>query len=112
MSEPKKVSESTKVWSIKRVKFSLGKDMCTNILFLHALFDVMQLREFMVSEKEEPWSILRTMQFFDNKLLSGTDPESTEQDVILAGERSVICLYGGKANDSLDSLRYTNFAKK
>lgn len=37
MGKPKKASISAKMRNIKRAKFSLGKDVCTNILFLHAI---------------------------------------------------------------------------
>ena len=35
--EPKPSARGTRVWHMKRVKDQLGRDVCTNLLFLHAI---------------------------------------------------------------------------
>ena len=112
MGEPKKASISAKMWNIKRAKFSLGKDVCTNILFLHTILGCDTTSRIHGIGKGGALKHFEVNTIFRQQASVFMDPESTQQDVILAGERSIICLYGGKADDSLDVLRYTRFCQK
>ncbi len=38
--------------------------------------------------------------------------ESTQEDVIAAGEKALVCLYNGKPGDNLDALRYKRNCEK
>jgi len=42
---------------------------------------------------------------FDNE-------DATKCDIIAAGEKSLVCLYNGQSDKSLDSLRYSRFCQK
>ena len=37
---------------------------------------------------------------------------ATQTDIMLAEEKSIVCLYGGKESDTLDYLRYIHFVQK
>ena len=44
-------------------------------------------------------------EVFNNK-------DATKSDIIVAGEKSLVCLYNGRSEESLDSLRYSRFCQK
>ena len=44
-------------------------------------------------------------EVFDNE-------DATKSDIIAVGEKAIVCLYNGRSDESLDSLRYWRFCQK
>ena len=112
-SEPKSRARGpTKFLDIKYSKSKLGPALCEAILFIHALlgcdttsrlFSIgkgVALQEF---KKEERFQFLS--QTFSR-------PSSTREEIIAAGEESLLIVYGGKGCTTLDKLRLTRFCEK
>ena len=38
--------------------------------------------------------------------------DATKSDIIAVGEKALVCLYNGRSDESLDSLRYSRFCQK
>ena len=69
--EPKANARGTRVWHMKRVKDQLGRDVCTNLLFLHAITGCHTTsRLYGVGIRQQPSRNLRTHHTSENKLMS------------------------------------------
>ncbi len=111
--EPKQsMKKQLKVWNIRLVKGVLGNNICTNILFIHAVLGCdTTSRLFGIGKRvalkkalDSPYFCLQASVFSD---------EFAERTAIVsAGENSLVCLYGGKPEENLDILRYMRYCDK
>ena len=109
--EPKKNSKC-RIWNVKQVKTELGSFVCKHILFLHAmlgcdttsrLFGIGKgtiLKKFKANVE-----LQKAAEVFDSTL-------STSSQIESAGERVLVVMYGGKNNESLNSLRHRKYCEK
>ena len=106
--EPKKNSKC-RIWNVKQVKTELGSFVCKHILFLHAmlgcdttsrLFGIGKgtiLKKFKANVE-----LQKAAEVFDSTL-------STSSQIESAGERVPVVMFGGKSNESLNSLRHRKY---
>lgn len=50
--------------------------------------------------------------FLEQAKVFNQEEEVRKEDIIAAGERALVCLYGGAEEDSLDHVRYRHFCEK
>ena len=96
----------------KVLKEKLGEDVWNNILFIHAIRGCdttsrvhgigkgASLKKFLFSHHFHAQA-----QVFNNI-------SASKEDVVAAGEKALVCLYNGKPDEGLDSLRYRRYCEK
>ncbi len=106
------VKKKMRIWDIKLVQETLGTHVCQNILVAHAILGFDTTSHLFGLSKH-----LALKRMVDNphfgvqaKIFS---QECASQDVIAhAGEEALVCLYGGKQREKLDSMRYDHYCEK
>ena len=111
-SEPKKSAQQNKIWCVRQYKQLLGPDVCDHILFIHAIFgcDVTS-RLFGLGKGLAVKRIKSDFQFCQQDKVFNQIGQAKE-DIIVAGERALVLLYGGAKEEGLDVLRYRRFCDK
>ena len=103
---------NTKLWGIKYVKSKLGNKMCKAILLIHALLGCDTTSRLYsignsvaIQRFERKESFRHLTKIFNN-------PTSSREDVISAGERLLLIVYGAKRDTALGKLRLIKFCEK
>ena len=108
--EPKQRSNTRRIWNIKKTKSALGPDVCTNIV--HAVLGCDTTSRVHGIAKGAALAKIRTdMQFRDQASVFNR-PDAIKDDLIAAGEKSLLCLYKSRSDECLDSLRHSKFCQK
>ena len=107
--EPKKNTKSERSWNIAKTKEALGHKLCKNLLFLHAIQGC--------DTTSQPYGIGKAVcikkKLHEEKCCDVfVQEQSSKSEVISAGERALVLLYGGGPSDTLDKLRYRRFSEK
>lgn len=107
--EPKNNAKRSKVWNINEVKLILGQNVCDSLPFLHAITGCdTSSRLFGVGKgialKHMTDKLYKQAQIFSRV--------ATKEEIISAGETSLVILYSGKEDQPLDKLRYNIFCEK
>ena len=110
--EPKQRSKTRKTWNMKRTKTSLGANVCANILFVHAILGCDTTSRIHGIGKGVALTKIRTDALFREQANVFNHPGASKDEVIMAGEKALLCLYNCRSDESLDSLRYTKFCQK
>lgn len=110
--EAKARSSKNRTWNIKAVKQQLGYDLCQNILFLHAVGGCDTTSRPNKIGKAAPLKKYNTTKQFRDQTKVFDSPSASKSEIVTAGEKALVYLYGGKDNDRLDSLRYKRFCEK
>jgi len=110
--QPKQRSTTRRIWNIKKTKSALGLNTCANILFVHAVLGCDTTSRLHGIGKGVALKKIITDALFREQAGVFNRPSVTKEDVILAGEKALVCLYNGRSDESLDSLRYTRFCHK
>ena len=112
-SDRTKLDGSFKLYDINRLKDILGHDLCSQLLFIHAMtgcdttsriFGVGKNSAFQKLVKEDP-----VLQTCANAF---TIPNQTTQIIEDLGCQVMSFLFGGKHTDSIETMRYNIFSKK
>lgn len=101
-----------RAWDIKKAKISLGPDVCSKILFAHAILGcdttsrVHGIGKGLALKKLQSSSQFRELAgvFNGNNVL--------KDDVIAAGEKALLHLYNATSTESLDALRYNRYCQR
>ncbi|CAB4025544.1 Hypothetical predicted protein [Paramuricea clavata] len=103
-SEVKRSKKGLKVWKVQDLINKAGRVVTSHLLFIHAwsgcnlwAWQNQSLKKMKESEE------LQRISFFI------TDNEATVEQIGKAGIRLYVILYGSRANDSLNSLRYSKY---
>ena len=87
--------------------------MCTNILFVHAFLGCDTTSRLHGIGKGVALKKLATDPLFYEQAEAFNRPAATKEEIVLAGDEALLCLYNSKSPDeNLDSLRYTRFCQK
>ena len=83
----------------------LGDQICDNLLFVHALLgcDMYTTSRVFGIGKPEALKKLRSNAFFREKSDVFQDPHATPEDICIAGENALVCLYNGRRGDKIDT---------
>ena len=111
-SEPKNSAQQNKIWCIRQSKQLLGPDVCDHIFFIHAILgcDVTS-RLFGLGKGLAVKRIKSDFQLCQQAKVFNQIGQAKE-DIIVAGERALVSLYGGAKEEGLDVLRYRRFCDK
>jgi hypothetical protein len=112
--EPRQRSKTSRVWNVRETKSALGPDICSNILFIHALLGCDTTSRIHGLGKATGLKKFKASAYFKDqaRLFSGDANAVSKEDVIAAGERALVCLYSGEKDESLNTLRYSRFCQK
>lgn len=104
--------KKTKIWNIKALKRKLGVELCKYILFSHAILGCDTTSHLFGIGKGLAVNKLLSSANFRSCAEVFTKPDSEKKDVIVAGERALVDIYGGIEGDTLDTLRKKIFCQK
>ena len=111
--QPKLNSKKTpRCWNIKLVQAALGKDICDNLLFAHAILGCDTTSRLFGIGKPVALKKLKSSEHFRQQASVFKHPCATHDDIVTAGENALVCLYNGKPGDRLDALRLQRFHQK
>ena len=110
--EPKKNTKKPRVWSIKAVKEQLGPEICSNILFLHAVLGCDTTSHLYGIGKGTSLKKFKLSQHFREQAKVFATESATPKEISTAGEQALVILYNGTPGESLDYLRYKRFYEK
>ena len=105
--EPKANTRDARVWHMKKVKEQLGKELCRSLLFLHAITGCDTTSRLYGVGKAT------ALKKFENALQANVfSCHSAVSDVVTAGEKALVSLFGGKTGVGLNALRYQRYFEK
>ena len=110
--EPRQRDKTRKVWNIKKTKAALGRDVCLNILFVHALPGCDTTSRVHGIGKGVPLKKLKSREEFCELAGVFNRADATKEEIIAAGEKALLHLYNAESAESLNYLRYTRFCQK
>lgn len=109
----KETTKKPRVWDIKDVQKKLGSEVCTHILFLHAIAGCDKTSLLYDIGKGVPIEKFTTSDPFCKQAAVFDAQSPSRKDVVSAGEKALLCLYNGNPEkEGLDSLRHKRFCKK
>ena len=111
-SESKQNARGTNVWDIKLCKELLGKDICNNILFLHAILGCDTTSSLYGIGKGLSLKIFQQNKHLQRQAAVFQNDLANSEEIASAGEHALVCLYKGKVGEGLDALRYNTFCDK
>ena len=100
--EPKKSTKNSRVWNIHAVKRQLGPDICSNILFLHAILGCDTTSQPHGIGKGNSLKKFRDCNHFRDLAKAFNFPSATAEEIVIAGEQILVSMYNGKPGESLD----------
>ena len=113
--ERKADTKKHKVWNMKATTRILGNELCSRLLFVHALLGCdTTSRIFGIGKPVALKQAQNNVRFQEISDLF-TQEGATKKDVIAAGEEALIHLYSGKQGEpgeGIDVLRYKRFCEK
>ena len=111
-SEPTKSAQQNKILCIRQSKQLLGPDVCDHILVIHAILgcDVTS-RLFGLGNGLAVKRIKCDFQFCQQAKVFNQIGQAKE-DIIVAGKRGLVSVYGGAKDEGLDVLRHRRFCDK
>jgi hypothetical protein len=106
MKSESKSKKCGKTWNIKKIQDSLGKELCSSILFCHAFLGCDTTSKPFWKRKSTTLKLQNTNSDF--KILSKVfyDSDSTKQNIDSAEENVMCIIYEGLVIHGIDSLRY------
>ena len=99
-------------WNIKHVQRILGRDICTNLLFAHAILGCDTISRVISLGKGSALKYIRFDSYFTKQARIFLDENATEYDIINAGKAALVSLYKGTVCEILDDLRLLRFHQK
>ena len=104
---------NTKLWDLKYVKSKLGNKMCEAILLIHALRGCDTTSRLYSIDKGVTIQRFKREECFRRLTKIFNNPTSSREDVISAGERLLLIVYGAKGDTTtLDKLHLIKFCEK
>ena len=110
--EPKRNMKKPRVWNIRSTKEKLGKDICSNILFIHAVLGCDTTSRLFGIGKGTSLSKFKGSSLFREQAKVFHSDLASAHDVIDAGEKALVLIYNGTMTDTLDCLRHRRFCEK
>ena len=101
--EPKANARVTRVWHMKRVKDQLGSEVCTNLLFLHAITGCDTTSRLSGVGKATALKKFENVPYFREQA-NAFGCLSAISDILTAGEKALVSLFGDKPGVSLGAL--------
>jgi hypothetical protein len=105
-------ASGARVWDITTAQAALGADICTNVLFGHAIGGCDTTSSLVSMDKREPLLRLMNSPLFRQQAEVFATESNTQEAITVAGERTLVLLYRGKEDDSLNTLRCFKYLQK
>ncbi|KAJ1519218.1 hypothetical protein ONE63_011176 [Megalurothrips usitatus] len=99
-----------KVYDVAKVQMEIGV-MKDNVLFAHAMTGCDTTSALFSKGKKTAWNVLLNHSDMREVAAVFMDPAATKNDIVDAGEKFVLKLYGEKGCKNLDELRCLHFAR-
>ncbi len=114
MPEPKssRIKTPARSWSITKLKQKLGEDLCSHLLFHHALLGCDTTSRLFGIGKNASIKLFEKQQSLQMHAEVFMANNSSQQSVVEAGEQILLAVYGGASEASLNVLRYRKFCDK
>ena len=106
--EPKKGKKEI-LLNIGRVCQKFGEDLCNSILFVHAFLGCDTTSRVFGYGKGVALKLAQDSEYFRDLAKVFGNCDSSEDEIIQAGEKAMLCVYKAKPDDNLDSLRHHRF---
>ena len=90
--QPKQHSKTRRVWNIKKTKSALGLDVCSGILYMHALLGCDTTSRVHGIGKGVAVKKFQKNALFRDQAKVFNNTAASKDEVIAAGERSLVCL--------------------
>ena len=97
---------------IKELRHKLGDEVCDGILFGHALLGCDTTSGLFGIGKAHAVDALKQKKVFRDCAAEFMKPSASKEEIGGAGERALVCVYGGKPHQSLNDLRYHRFCMR
>lgn len=110
--EPRQRDKTRKTWDIKKAKTSLGSDVCSLILFIHAVLGCDTTSRVHGLGKGIPLKKAKSSAKFRELAGVFNRPDVCKEEIVVAGEKALLELYNAGSYSSLDALRYSMFCQK
>ena len=110
--EPRKSTKKSLVWNIHAVKKQLGPDICSSILFLHAILGCDTTSQLHGIGKGNSLKKFTDCNHFRDLSVAFNSPSATAEEIVTAGEQVLVSMYNGKPGKTLDYVRYKCFSAK
>ena len=112
--EPRQKTKTPRIEDIKKSKKVLGEQLCSCILFVHALLGCDTISPVHGSGKPAALKKILTSDHYSLALAQtmSRGPGTPKEEIIAAGEQAPVCLYNEKPGESLDALCYSRFQEK
>lgn len=106
-------SRNTKVYNINQLKVSLGEELCSQLLFLHAFTGCDSTsRVFGIGKRTAFQKLAKGESTIKTCAKTFIVPNQPRDTVVENGTNAMVELFGGNSCDSLAKLRYNLFVKK
>ena len=113
--EPRQKTKTPRIEDIKKSKKVLGEQLCSCILFVHALLGCDTISPVHGSGKPAALKKILTSDHYSLALAQtiSRGPGTPKEEIIAAGEQApAVCLYNEKPGESLDALCYSRCQEK
>ena len=110
--EPKTNLTRRRVWNIKKVKQQLGPEVCENLLFIHAFLGCDTTSRILGLGKGAALKKFISSAYFREQAKVFSHDSSTQDEILLAGENSLVSSCGERPGQKLDILRYQKYCEK
>ena len=104
--------KQSRIWNIKQIQMALGRKVCDNIMFAHAILGCDTTSHIFGLGKGIALNKIIKKQEFAKQAEVFVKPIQNSEDIIEAGEKAIVSLYDGEEGESLDELRYKMFCHK
>ena len=95
MSEPKRsTTHQVKIWNIRRFTETLGPDVCSHMLFLHALLGCDTTSRIYGIGKATALKKAMTKEHFRKQAQVFESATPTVEELVTAGEQAIVCVHG------------------
>ena len=110
--EPKSNSFRRRIWNIKKMQEQLGREVCDNILFVHAFLGCDTTSRIHGIGKGKLFKMFETSSELKQNANTFQSTSTSQREIATAGENTLVLLYNGKPGQRLDDLRYQQYQEK
>ena len=110
--EPKSNYFRRRIWNIKKMQEQLGREVCDNILFVHAFLGCDTTSRIHGIGKGKLFKMFETSSELKQNANTFQSTSTSQREIATAGENTLVLLYNGKPGQRLDDLRYQQYQEK
>jgi hypothetical protein len=111
-AESNSTNREVKIWNIKKIKKSLGPELCASLLFGHAFLGCDTTSRIYHAGKGTIINILKTNPLMQRVAEVFTARDQTHEAVELAGEEAMVSIFKGTPGSQLSSMRHNLYRTK